>query len=121
MSVSVDLLLRGRQGSQEVDLFIIFTHPDYRRKGIGQQFMNWGKKKADEMNVDLYLDSTPYGRPLYEANGFEYIEENVNIPVTDNPDASWKQIEEKVGPFTFWLMRRPVNGKSQEGLNNLKA
>ncbi|KAK8014811.1 hypothetical protein PG990_008107 [Apiospora arundinis] len=51
-------------------LFIIFTHPDYRLQGVGQQFMNWGMKKADELGFDFYLDSTPYGRPLYEANGF---------------------------------------------------
>ncbi|KAI2631806.1 acyl-CoA N-acyltransferase [Hypoxylon sp. NC1633] len=89
-------------------LFIIFTHPDYRRKGVGQQFMNWGMKKADEMGVDFYLDSTPYGRPLYEANGFEYLEENVNIPTMEEPDEKWKEVESKVGPFTFWLMCRPA-------------
>ncbi|KAI0433181.1 acyl-CoA N-acyltransferase [Xylaria sp. FL1042] len=91
-------------------LFIIFTHPDYRRKGVGQQFMDWGMKKADDTKVDFYLDSTPYGRPLYEANGFAYIEENVNIPTTENPDEKWKEIENKVGPFTFWLMCRPYGG-----------
>ncbi|KAI0541757.1 acyl-CoA N-acyltransferase [Xylaria digitata] len=91
-------------------LFIIFTHPDYQRRGVGQQFIDWGIKKSNEMGVDIYLDSTPYGRPLYEVNGFEYVEKNDNIPVTKNPDEAWKEIEEKVGPFTFWLMRRPVNG-----------
>ncbi|GAW13466.1 hypothetical protein ANO14919_028520 [Xylariales sp. No.14919] len=92
-------------------LFIIFTHPQYRRKGVGQQFMDWGIKKADEKGVDFYLDSTPYGRPLYEANGFAYIEENINIPTTENPDEKWKEVENKVGPFTFWLMWRPFGGK----------
>jgi len=94
-----------------LDLFIIFTHPDYRRQGVGQQFMDWGLKKADELGFDFYLDSTPYGRLLYEANGFRYIEENVNIPVAEGTtDEKWKEMEEKVGPFTFWLMWRPVNG-----------
>ncbi|KAK8080986.1 hypothetical protein PG997_008804 [Apiospora hydei] len=91
-------------------LFIIFTHPDYRRQGVGQQFMDWGMKKADAMGFDFFLDSTPYGQPLYEANGFRYIEENLNVPVTDKPDEKWKEMEDKVGPFTFWLMWRPVNG-----------
>ncbi|KAI0472262.1 acyl-CoA N-acyltransferase [Xylaria cf. heliscus] len=97
-----------------VYLFIIFTHPDYRRKGVGQQFINWGIKKSTEMNLDIYLDSTPYGRPLYEVNDFEYIEENLNIPETEDPDDSWREISEKVGPFTFWLMRRPVSGRPQQ-------
>lgn len=95
------------------DLFIIFTHPDYRRKGVGQQFMDWGLKKADELQYDFYLDSTPHGRPLYEVNGFFYLKENVNHPTTDNPDEAWKQIEEKVGPFTFWLMVRPFGGNEK--------
>ncbi|KAI0173196.1 acyl-CoA N-acyltransferase [Hypoxylon sp. FL1284] len=96
-------------------LFIIFTHPDHRRRGVGQQFMDWGMKKADELGLEFFLDSTPYGRPLYEANGFVYIEENVNIPMTDAPDEKWKEVQDKVGPFTFWLMWRPVRGKYVEG------
>lgn len=73
--------------------------------------MEWGIKKSDETGMDFYLDSTPYGRPLYEANGFTYIEENVNIPVAETPDEKWKEVEEKVGPFTFWLMWRPSQAK----------
>jgi GNAT superfamily N-acetyltransferase len=92
------------------DLFIVFTHPDYRRRGVGQQFMDWGMKKSDETGLDFYLDATPYGRPLYEVNGFTYLKENVNIPTTDNPDEKWKETAEKVGPFTFWLMWRPAQG-----------
>ncbi|KAI0389590.1 acyl-CoA N-acyltransferase [Xylariaceae sp. FL0594] len=91
-------------------LFIIFTHPAYRRRGVGQQFMTWGIDKVNEKGFDFYLDATPVGRQLYEANGFEIIEEIVNIPVTENPDEKWKEMEEKVGPFTFWCMCRPANG-----------
>ena len=77
--------------------------------------MNWGKAKADEMAVDFCLDSTPYGRPLYEANNFVYVYENVNSPKNENPDEAWKQMEHKVGPFTFWLMWRPAGGKYEAG------
>ncbi len=101
--------------TKELDLFIIFTHPDYRRRGVGQQFMNWGMNKADELGFDFFLDSTPHGRGLYEANKFVCVEENLNIPKKDNPDDKWKEIEEKVGPFTFWLMWRPVGGNFEEG------
>ncbi|RYP19388.1 hypothetical protein DL765_003361 [Monosporascus sp. GIB2] len=98
-----------------VYLFNVFTHPDYRRRGVGQQLMDWGMKKADELGLELFLDSTPQGRPLYEANGFIYVEENVITPTTDNPDEKWKETEDKVGPFTFWLMWRPVGGRYEEG------
>jgi hypothetical protein len=72
-------------------------------------------KKADEMGVDFFLDSTPYGKPLYEANGFVCIEENVNHPKRENPDEKWKELEEKVGPFTFWLMWKPVSCRCEAG------
>lgn len=100
--------------TNRLDLFIIFTRAEYRRKGVGQQIMNWGFDKADELGYDFFLDATPYGRPLYEANGFTYIEENLNHPQTDEPDEKWKEIEEKVGPFTFWLMWKPI-GAIREG------
>lgn len=40
--------------------------------------MNWGWDKADELGYDLFLDAMPYGRTLYEANGFTYIKDNLN-------------------------------------------
>ncbi|KAF3020623.1 hypothetical protein E8E14_011680 [Neopestalotiopsis sp. 37M] len=96
-------------------LFNVFVHPDYRRRGIGQQVMDWGVKKADEMGLDFFLDATAMGRPLYEKNGFIYVEENVTKPTMDSPDETWKEMEKKVPPFTFWLMWRPVGGKYEEG------
>ena len=77
--------------------------------------MDWSIEKADAEQLEYFLDSTPVGRPLYEANNFIYIKENVNIPETESPDEEWKRIEDKVGPFTFWLMWRPVGGKYEEG------
>ena len=75
--------------------------------------MDWGLTKAKELGYDFYLDSTPYGRPLYEANGFSYIEENINHPQTDWPDDGWKNVEEKVGPFTFWLMWKATSDEAE--------
>ncbi|RYC64905.1 hypothetical protein CHU98_g1301 [Xylaria longipes] len=57
-------------------------------------FVDWGIKKSYELNMD-YLDSTPYGRPLYEVNGLEYIEENLNMPEMEDPDDSWREIRKK--------------------------
>ncbi|KAH7325836.1 acyl-CoA N-acyltransferase [Stachybotrys elegans] len=92
-------------------LFIIYTHPEYRRRGVAQQLLDAGLAKADALGLETYLDSTPPGRPLYEVNGFEYVQENPNIPHNDHPDEKWQEMEEKVGPFMFWLMRRPAQGK----------
>ncbi|KAI0810084.1 acyl-CoA N-acyltransferase [Xylaria sp. FL0064] len=96
-------------------LFNLFAHPDYRRRGIGQQVMDWGVKQADALGLEFFLDATPIGKALYEKNGFVCIEENVTKITTDNPHADWKEMEDKVGCFTFWLMWRPIGGKHEEG------
>ncbi|KAK6822950.1 GNAT family acetyltransferase [Apiospora arundinis] len=36
-------------------LFNIFTHPDYRRRGVGQKIMDWGMRKADELGLEIFL------------------------------------------------------------------
>ncbi|KAI1412052.1 acyl-CoA N-acyltransferase [Hypoxylon sp. FL1857] len=99
----------------QVYLFIIFTHPNYRRKGVAQQFMSWGMKKADEMGVEMFLDATPVGKPLYGANGFVSVKENIIIPQIENPDQAWKEIAERIGPVPFDLMWRPAGGNYKEG------
>ncbi|KAK8037709.1 hypothetical protein PG991_001055 [Apiospora marii] len=97
-------------------LFNVFAHPDYRRRGIGQQIMDWGMRKADELGLEIFLDATPPGRPLYLANGFIELAETVTAPTTDSPDEMWMKMAKKIPPFTFYLMWRPVEGKYEEGI-----
>ncbi|KAI1173358.1 hypothetical protein F4777DRAFT_558197 [Nemania sp. FL0916] len=107
---------RIRAGQRpHVYLFIIFTHPDYRRRGVGQMFMDWGMVKADEMGVDFFLDATPIGRPLYLANKFVEVEKNVIVPRTETPDDGWRAAEKNIGHTTWWLMWRPPGGNYEEG------
>ncbi|KAI1742883.1 acyl-CoA N-acyltransferase [Xylaria scruposa] len=114
--VEIHAAPRIRVGQRpQVYLFIIFTHPDYRRKGVGQMFMNWGMAKADEMGVELFLDATPVGRPLYKANGLIEVEEHIIVPRMDHPDDAWKASEKKIGHSTWFLMWRPPGGNYEEG------
>ncbi|KAK8041290.1 GNAT family acetyltransferase [Apiospora phragmitis] len=93
----------------------VFTHPDYRRRGVWQQIMDWGTRKADKLGLEIFLDATPPGRPLYLANGLVELAETVTAPATDSPDEAWMEMAEKVPPFTSFLMWRPVGGKYEEG------
>jgi hypothetical protein len=76
--------------------------------------MNWGKSKADQLGFEFWLDATTPGRPLYEANGFQYVYENVIKPErkAKEKDEVWLEMERRVPPFTFWLMCRPAGGTS---------
>ncbi|TGO28536.1 hypothetical protein BPAE_0026g00260 [Botrytis paeoniae] len=63
-------------------------------------------KRILDLDIKWHRNHISYGRLLYDVNGFVYVEENINHPQTDTPDEKWKEIDEKVGLFTFWLMRR---------------
>ncbi|KAF2463393.1 uncharacterized protein BDR25DRAFT_298205 [Lindgomyces ingoldianus] len=54
-------------------LHSLATHPDHHRKGAGTMLLQWGLKKADEMSLETYLDTTVLARPLYEKWGFELV------------------------------------------------
>jgi GNAT superfamily N-acetyltransferase len=67
-------------------LEILATHPDFRRKGLASRLMEWGTQKADEKGVEMYLDSSKMGRPLYEKFGWiaheEFMDEKaISVPM----------------------------------------
>ena len=91
-----------------------FTHPNHRRRGAGRLLMEWGTKKADELGLTSYIESTESGRPLYEAQGF-YVEGDIDLDATtDNPSEEFTRMREKLGcPIHGWFMRRPSPGKAE--------
>jgi WD repeat-containing protein 48 len=46
------------------------THPDHQGRGAAKMMLDWGMQKADEEGLVTYLDSTVYGRAVYERRGF---------------------------------------------------
>ncbi|KAI0191938.1 acyl-CoA N-acyltransferase [Astrocystis sublimbata] len=96
-----------RNGSEttHLDLAIMFTAPKHRRRGIAQQLLLWGIKKADEMGVEIFLDAGLVGKPLYQANGFVVVAENLIVPHAETKDAAWEELEHQVGSSTtLYLM-----------------
>ncbi|KAI1325443.1 hypothetical protein F5Y16DRAFT_264754 [Xylariaceae sp. FL0255] len=99
----------------QVYLYIIFTRPKYRRQGVGNQLMSWGVKKADEMGVEMFIDASDIGVPLYEVNGFTVAQENPIVPKTETEDEAWKEIANRIGSVTTYVMWRPAGGPYTEG------
>ncbi|PQE25900.1 hypothetical protein CJF30_00000642 [Rutstroemia sp. NJR-2017a BBW] len=100
-----------------LDLNIIYTHPDFRRMGLGDMIMNWGINKAKDMGVEMWLDATVYGVPLYKKHGFVVVNENSLSPeATGEVSEEWKKIDKELSPMTMWQMWRPAGGPFQEGV-----
>ena len=59
----------------------LYTHPDYRRKGIAYKVLDLLVKDAKDRGVEsIILDSTLMGRPLYEKYGFIKINDYMELP-----------------------------------------
>ncbi|ROW07983.1 hypothetical protein VMCG_03596 [Cytospora schulzeri] len=50
-------------------LGMIVTAPEYRRRGAASLLVQWGIDKADEDGVEIYLEASEAGRPMYEKFG----------------------------------------------------
>ena len=73
--------------------------------------MDWGIKKADELDLESYIDATEAGVPLYETSGYVKASRVDFSAYKDNPSPQWKQLQGELLPFAFWPMWRPAGGK----------
>ncbi|MCJ1261563.1 hypothetical protein MMC22_001428 [Lobaria immixta] len=92
-----------------------FVHPDHRRRGVGSLLVEWGTKKADEMGVEMFVESTVQGEPLYKRHGFANMNDFNLKPSNPNPGEEWKRLEKELGPMHGYFMWRPIGGKYEEG------
>lgn len=57
-----------------IDLHLLHTDPEFQGRGAGSLLLNWGTKKADELGLPIYLESSPAGHRLYQKHGFEDVQ-----------------------------------------------
>ncbi|KAF2630210.1 acyl-CoA N-acyltransferase [Macroventuria anomochaeta] len=55
-------------------LHMLHTDPEYQRRGAGSALMEWGKQKADELDLPIYLESSTKGYGFYQKHGFKDVE-----------------------------------------------
>ncbi|KAI5475566.1 acetyltransferase GNAT family [Pseudohyphozyma bogoriensis] len=58
-------------------LNILAVDPACQRTGAGKALLRWGLEKGDAEGVEVYLQSTEAGRPMYESFGFEQCAPNI--------------------------------------------
>jgi GNAT superfamily N-acetyltransferase len=63
-------------------LDLIFVDPKHQRRGAGSELVKWGADQADQMGGEAFVESTPFGRRLYEQNGFQVMED-ITLQVPD--------------------------------------
>lgn len=61
-------------------LALLGTRPLYEGQGAGSMLLAYGLRKADEEQLDAFLEASPPGEPLYLKHGFE-VQERVSVMV----------------------------------------
>ncbi|KAF1933437.1 acyl-CoA N-acyltransferase [Didymella exigua CBS 183.55] len=55
-------------------LHMLHTDPEFQGYGAGSALIDWGKQKADELGLPIYLESSIVGHGFYKKHGFKDIE-----------------------------------------------
>lgn len=91
-----------------------FVEPSYRRCGAGNLLVQWGTRKADEMGLESFVESTEDGKPLYEKHAFQYMNDFV---LSASPPQQTDELIKLQRDLYFhgFFMWRPVGGKAADG------
>jgi len=57
-----------------VDVPSMAVDPKFQGRGIGLKLLEYGFRIVDKSGQDLYLESTPGGKRLYQKAGFETLD-----------------------------------------------
>lgn len=60
--------------AQNYHLELLATHPDYRRRGAGTLLSQWGIDQGLAAGIDIGVEASPMGFPLYSQLGFILLE-----------------------------------------------
>lgn len=50
---------------------MMHTGPQYQKRGAASMLIKWGLQRADELNLPVYLESSPVAHDFYEKHGFK--------------------------------------------------
>jgi hypothetical protein len=81
--------------------------PSKRRSGVASSMMSWGLQKAEELDLECFLEASLLGKRLYER--FDFIALMSMVVNTDkkNPSQTWTRLQSQYSPITVTLMWRP--------------
>ncbi|KAI1134394.1 hypothetical protein F5Y05DRAFT_398628 [Hypoxylon sp. FL0543] len=88
-----------------------FVHTAHRKRGAAGLMLKWGADKADELDLEAFVESTDIGRKAYEKHSFYVIDElNLDTHMED-PSEEFQAARKKFGcPMHAWVMKRdPVS------------
>lgn len=85
--------------------------PSYRLRGIGSLLMNVGILRADELNLECWMEASSMGKPLYEKFKFRVLLKIAFDNEISNPSDEWRKCAHEMTPRPIFAMWRPKQGR----------
>lgn len=64
----------ARYGEEQLHLWMLITHPNFRRRGAGTELCNWGVEEAARRGGwILTVMASPMGKNLYDHLGYNLV------------------------------------------------
>ncbi|KAK1081429.1 hypothetical protein LTR33_004692 [Friedmanniomyces endolithicus] len=84
----------AKYAEKQIHLWLIVTHPNFRRRGAGSVLMKWGIDAAEQKGWPVTVFASPMGELLYSHLGFSRIATKI-VQVDDEPQKLTSAIMEK--------------------------
>jgi len=96
-------------------LNLMFTHPSHRRRGVGKLLMSWGMSQAETRNLEVFIEATDVGVPLYESCGLSVMYVDHLDAYEQNPSDEWRRYSHELLPLHWYFMWKPKGGVYEKG------
>ncbi len=63
----------SQYGRKQIHLWLLATHPDFRRRGVGSKLCRWGIEMAKPRGWPATVLASPMGSQLYKGLGFKLL------------------------------------------------
>ncbi|KAF2268655.1 hypothetical protein CC78DRAFT_565162 [Lojkania enalia] len=90
------------------------VHPAHRRRGVGSLLMQVGIQRADQLNLEAWMEASVMGKPVYEKFGFRSLFKMAFDTEKNNASDQWHKMEHEMTPQPFFVMWRPKQGSWEE-------
>ncbi|PYH56551.1 uncharacterized protein BO96DRAFT_433959 [Aspergillus niger CBS 101883] len=98
-----------------------FTGPESQRQGFGSKWLEWRLGEADRLGLEIKLDATDPGVPLYGKYNFQVVKTHelrlvMPVNLTRSEVEEWKRCEEEFVPIRGTVMVRFSSGVPAESM-----
>ncbi|KAH7382570.1 hypothetical protein DE146DRAFT_740177 [Phaeosphaeria sp. MPI-PUGE-AT-0046c] len=86
------------------------VRPSHRLRGVGSLLMDVGIMRADDLNLECWMEASAMGKPLYEKFGYRSL---LNLAFNNgcsNASDEWMKCAHEMTPPPIYAMWRPKRG-----------